>query len=120
MNNMTDLKAIQARSLEMAEYFVAFCKEHDLLCYLCGGGAIGALRNKGFIPWDDDLDFFMPRKDYEKLAKLWPRYADERYFLSKSNKDFVDRNLFITIRDKETTCIKPYQQDSKSHLLLCP
>ena len=88
-----------------------FCKEHDLLCYLCGGGAIGALRNKGFIPWDDDLDFFMPRKDYEKLAELWPRYADERYFLSKSNKDFVDRNLFITIRDKETTCIKPYQKD---------
>ena len=43
-----DLKAIQARSLEMAEYFVAFCKEHDLLCYLCGGGAIGALRNEGF------------------------------------------------------------------------
>ena len=36
---MSDLKAIQARSLEMAEYFVAFCKEHDLLCYLCGGGA---------------------------------------------------------------------------------
>ena len=108
---MSDLKAIQARSLEMAEYFVAFCKEHDLLCYLCGGGAIGALRNKGFIPWDDDLDFFMPRKDYEKLAELWPQYADERYFLSKSSKDYVDRNLFITIRDKETTCIKPYQQD---------
>ena len=38
---MSDLKAIQARSLEMAEYFVEFCKEHDLLCYLCGGGAIG-------------------------------------------------------------------------------
>ena len=110
-NEMSDLKAIQARSLEMAEYFVAFCKEHGLLCYLCGGGAIGALRHKGFIPWDDDLDFFMPRKDYEKLAELWPRYADERYFLSKSDRDFVDRNLFITIRDKETTCIKPYQQD---------
>ena len=39
---MSDLKAIQTRSLEMAEYFVAFCKKHDLLCYLCGGGAIGA------------------------------------------------------------------------------
>ena len=110
-NEMSDLKAIQARSIEIAEYFVAFCKEHDLLCYLCGGGAIGALRNKGFIPWDDDLDFFTPHKDYEKLAELWPRYADERYFLSKSDRDFVDRNLFITIRDKATTCIKSYQQD---------
>ena len=59
----------------------------------------------------------MPRKDYEKLAELWPRYADERYFLSKSNKDFVDRNLFITIRDKETTCIKPYQQDWICHMV---
>ena len=86
---MSDLKAIQARSLEMAEYFVAFCKEHDLLCYLCGGGAIGALRNKGFIPWDDDLDFFMPRKDYEKLAELWPRYADERYFLLQNRNNCV-------------------------------
>ena len=58
-----------------------------------------------------DLDFFMPRKDYEKLAELWYQNVGERYFLSKSSKDFVDRNLFITIRDKETTCIKPYQQD---------
>ena len=63
---MTDLKAIQARSLEMAEYFVEFCKEHDLLCYLCGGGAIVALRNKGFIPRDDDLALFMPRKVSKK------------------------------------------------------
>ena len=68
---MSSLKEIQNKSLEMAEYFVEFCKEHDLLCYLCGGGAIGGLRNKGFIPWDDDLDFFMPRKDYEKLPELW-------------------------------------------------
>ena len=95
----------------MAEYFVQFCKENDLLCYLCGGGAIGTLRHKGFIPWDDDLDFFMPRKDYEKLAQLWPQKADSRYQLSKSNENYLDRNLFITIRDTQTTCIKPYQQD---------
>lgn len=105
------MEPIQEKSLEMAEYFVTFCKQYNLLCYLCGGGAIGTLRHGGFIPWDDDLDFFMPRKDYEKLAKLWPKEADSRYFLSKSDKDYVDRNLFITIRDKETTCIKPYQQD---------
>ncbi len=85
---MSSLKEIQNKSLEMAEYFVEFCREHDLLCYLCGGGAIGGLRNKGFIPWDDDLDFFMPRKDYEKLItvdvvckgvpspKVWRKYMN--------------------------------------------
>ena len=105
------MEPLQAKCLEMAEYFVQFCKENDLLCYLCGGGAIGTLRHKGFIPWDDDLDFFMPRKDYEKLAQLWPQKADSRYQLSKSNENYLDRNLFITIRDTQTTCIKPYQQD---------
>ena len=60
---------------------------------------------------DDDLDFFMPRKDYEKLPELWNKYAKKEYFLSKSDSKFVDRNLFITIRDTQTTCIKPYQQD---------
>ena len=102
------MEPLQAKCLEMAEYFVQFCKENDLLCYLCGGGAIGTLRHKGFIPWDDDLDFFMPRKDYEKLAQLWPQKADSRYQLSKSNENYIDRNLFITIRDTQTTCIKPY------------
>ena len=105
------MEPLQAKCLEMAKYFVQFCKENDLLCYLCGGGAIGTLRHKGFIPWDDDLDFFMPRKDYEKLAQLWPQKADSRYQLSKSNENYIDRNLFITIRDAQTTCIKPYQQD---------
>ena len=105
------MEPLQEKCLEMAEYFVQFCKENDLLCYLCGGGAIGTLRYKGFIPWDDDLDFFMPRKDYEKLAQLWPQKADSRYQLSKSNENYLDRNLFITIRDTQTTCIKPYQQD---------
>ena len=66
-----ELKKIQKVNLEMAQYFVDFCKSHDLLCYFCGGGAIGAIRHKGFIPWDDDLDFFMPRRDYDRLAELW-------------------------------------------------
>ena len=80
---MSSLKEIQNKSLEMAEYFVEFCKEHDLLCYLCGGGAIGGLRNKGFIPWDDDLDFSLPRKDYEKTSRIMEKICKRTIFLIK-------------------------------------
>lgn len=57
----------------IAKTFDAFCTKHDLQYFAIGGTAIGALRHKGFIPWDDDIDFIMPRPDYEKFLQL----ADE-------------------------------------------
>lgn len=70
------LRELQNKSLEIALYFKDFCNEHGLLFYMCGGCCIGSLRHKGFIPWDDDVDVFMPRDDYEKLKELWPKYAN--------------------------------------------
>ena len=106
------LRELQNKSLEIALYFKDFCNEHGLLFYMCGGCCIGSLRHKGFIPWDDDVDVFMPRDDYEKLKELWPKYANtEKYACVYAGKNRVDGNLFVTIRDNETTAIKPYQVD---------
>lgn len=103
------LAKVQHATLHIAQVFSDFCQQHDLLCYLCGGGAIGAVREQGFVPWDDDLDFFMPREDYEKLIQAWPSQSDPRFVLEVPGKDFVDHNNFVTIRDRETTFVKTYQ-----------
>ena len=107
-----ELEALHRRSLELFLYFKSVCDRGGLLCYLCGGGCIGALREGGFIPWDDDLDVFMPREDYEKLPAVWEKYADTaRYAIYYPHKGFCDHNIFTTVRDGQTTFIKPYQAD---------
>ena len=106
------LRHVQKKSLQLAKYFSDFCDKNGLLCFLCGGGAIGSIRHQGFIPWDDDLDFFMPRSDYEKLVSLWKEQEnDENYVLLRASKNYNDRNSFTTLRDKETPFIKTYQDD---------
>ena len=105
-----DLKGLQSKSLEMAKYFKAFCEKHGLTFYFCGGCCIGAVRTGGFIPWDDDVDVFMPRESYERLRELWPEHADSRYQLVESDETFIDHDIFVAIRDAQTTFIKPYQR----------
>lgn len=105
------LAEVQQKTLGIAEQLIRFCQNNHLLVYLCGGGAIGAIREHGFIPWDDDLDFFMPRSDYEKLHKKWSEQVDPRYKLEKPMEGFVNHNNFTTIRDSQTTFIKTYQKD---------
>lgn len=65
-----NVRDIQQINLEMLDAFDRFCKEHDLSYSVCGGTLLGAVRHKGFIPWDDDLDLFMTRPEYDRLTRI--------------------------------------------------
>ncbi|MBT0741965.1 phosphorylcholine transferase [Campylobacter lari] len=57
--------------VKLLDYFDEFCKKHNIIYSLGGGTLIGAVRHKGFIPWDDDIDIYMHYDEYEKLRKYW-------------------------------------------------
>ncbi len=65
------LEEIKAILLNLLDEIDSICSENDLKYYLSGGTLLGAVRHKGFIPWDDDIDIHMPRPDYEKLIEIY-------------------------------------------------
>ena len=62
-----NLNGIQLKLLEMFKWYHEFCVDNNLKYYALGGTMLGAIRHKGFIPWDDDIDVGMPRDDYNKF-----------------------------------------------------
>lgn len=71
MKKENKLRKLQLCELEILKYFISICEEHGFTYYISGGTFLGAVRHKGFIPWDDDVDVAMPRSDYEKFLKLF-------------------------------------------------
>ena len=104
------LKELQHAQLDMLKFFKQFCEENNITFYFIGGGLIGALRNGGFIPWDDDLDLLLPREDYERLCTLWQeKYPDGRYRLLRTDGKMFTGNIFATVTDTTHTRVKSNQ-----------
>ncbi|WP_270518116.1 LicD family protein [Megamonas funiformis] len=81
MNKKLTHRDIQKEELKILLEFDSFCKNYNLKYYLSGGTLLGAIRHKGFIPWDDDIDVCMPRPDYMRFLKIFPEIYKGRYFL---------------------------------------
>lgn len=71
-----EVKKIQK---EILDEVVAFCDNNNIRYFLAYGTLLGAIRHKGYIPWDDDIDIHMPRPDYEKFIALYNKQKDSKY-----------------------------------------
>lgn len=96
------LKEIQGLAKDMLYMADRFCRQRGIRYWVCGGTLLGTVRHKGFIPWDDDVDIFMPWEDYKRFVG---EFRPDGYY-SVVSPDYVDRRdyhlLFSKIIDHRT------------------
>lgn len=101
--------------LEMYQDIAHVCNKYNLCIMLGGGSALGAIRHQGFIPWDDDFDLMMPRKDYNKLIEVFNDELGDKYMLMAPRTKESSEILFMQILKKNTRLrtINNNQEDRK-------
>ncbi len=101
------MKRVWKVQLDMLAMFDKFCKECGLRYYMDFGTLLGAVRHKGFIPWDDDIDVTMPRPDYQKFLGLAPTWFQHPFFVQNYHTDHHDNRMtsFSRLRNDNTTMI---------------
>ncbi len=108
-------RQIWATEQEILDVIHQICTEHGLRYSLAYGTLIGAVRHRGFIPWDDDIDLMMPREDYEKLLAIWDTAAPEEYILQNTRTDPDFTQNFTKIRKDHTTFLQDEVERTKHY-----
>ena len=104
-----DLKRIQ---LEILDVVVSFCESHGIKYWLDFGTMLGAVRHKGYIPWDDDIDISMLRSDYDKFKELFNREHD-RYKFCSYETDAKFYYAFGKVLDLDTVLYEPSKESGE-------
>ena len=100
------LRRQQIRMLEILLEVDRICKKHDIPYWLSSGTLIGAMRHDGFIPWDDDLDIEMMRKDYLRLMEVLPKELPEWLALQNSDTDPNYFYFYAKVRDRRSRMLE--------------
>ena len=114
----TTLRQCQLVMLRMLKILDYLCRKHNIEYFLTGGTLLGAIRHKGFIPWDDDIDVGMTRANYEKFVKYAAAELPEDIFFQNAETDeFYPKasNVDARLRDKYSSYTMASGQIKKSH-----
>jgi len=100
-----EMKQVWACQLDLLKKLLEVCKKHNLKCWADAGTLIGAVREHGFIPWDDDIDVAMFREDYDKLVAIANDEFSHPYFFQTIYSDQYYNNRHAQLRNSETAAI---------------
>lgn len=110
IDSLEELKEIQLNILVALH---RFCVEHGIKYSLAAGSLIGAVRHKGFIPWDDDIDIYLMRHEYNKLISLFPNNYEEKYCLLTIERDKNWHRSYGKLCDNRTIEIEETRNKSE-------
>lgn len=99
-------RQVWAVEQEILDVIDCVCRDNNLRYSIFYGTLLGAVRHKGFIPWDDDIDIIMPRADYEKFIKIWNKQVTDDYILQTVDLARDYTNNFAKIRKNHTTYLQ--------------
>ena len=101
-----ELKDVQVIEKEMLVQLIDICQKYNLKYYIAYGSLIGVVRHNGFIPWDDDIDVLMPRKDYDVFINIAQKELPQHMFVQNEITDPEYLGGFTKIRNSNTTFIE--------------
>ena len=110
-----DIKDIDAVLLEILSEIDRVCKRNNIKYVLAFGTLLGAVRHKGFIPWDDDLDIWMMRDDYDRFIRACKNDLGSRYFLSCFVTEREYPYDFAKVMKKKTVYLEEWSRYRKIH-----
>ena len=114
MDNCT-LDKLHGIQLEILDVIVSLCKANGITYYLAGGSVLGAIRHKGIIPWDDDIDVMMYRDDFIKFEEICKNQLPKDYFYQSINTDPHYHHIFSKIRKNNTLFIEKETEATGQH-----
>lgn len=115
MNKEETLKEVKKAELNILSTVDDFCKKNNIKYSLAYGTLLGAVRHKGFIPWDDDIDIWMTRENYNKFIRVWEQNPVQGYILQNTDLEEDFSQNFTKIRKDNTAFIQTEEEKTTNY-----